>query len=173
MTYRDFHPRTIRRTFTGTATIEYRNTGTRTSPRYVEGLAVPYRTFTDIGPYREQIWESCFVESLIEDPNLPLLLFHDTRQLPIGIAQTWTHKHDGLYARWTLDTSDVATEAARLASIGALRLSIGFQPEPGGGSDYTTDANGDLWVTRLKARLLEVSLTPTPAYPGAKVTATT
>lgn len=167
--YRDFYPHIIRRQPNMAAVIEYRDAGTtRNGTPYLEGRAVPYKTWANVGAYQEMIWPSCFMESLQREPNLPLLLFHDSRSFPVGIAERWTHKPDGLYGLWKMDSNDRGREAARQASIGHLGLSIGFQPDPEG-TDYRADADS-LWLTRLAARLLEVSLTPTPAYVDAKVT---
>lgn len=166
MTYRDLYPRTLRRHYGG-ATVEFRQVQTPAGSKFLEGCAVPYRTWANIGPYQEQIWDSCFVESLNENPDLPLLLFHNSRAYPVGMANNWTHK-DGLYGVWKMDTAQEAKEAARQASLGHLGLSIGFQGDPEG-TDYRSDDSG-LWVTRLKARLTEVSLTPVPAYAGARIT---
>lgn len=169
MSYRDFYPRTHRRNYSRSATIEFRDVRTSTERgRYLEGRAVPYKTWANIGAYQEQIWPSCFIESLKDDPNLPLLLFHDSRSFPVGIADRWIHKPDGLYGVWKMDSAQQAKEAARQASVGHFGLSIGFQGTAEG-TDYRTEGD-QLWVTRLVARLLEVSLTPVPAYVGAKVT---
>ena len=73
-----------------------------------------------------------------------------------------------------------AVEAARKAREGMLTgLSIGFAPiekrtDQGGrvvdpNNEVEIDDLGVMSVTRREARLLEVSLTPTPAYAGAKV----
>ena len=168
MTYRDLYPRTMRRNYGG-ATVEFREMQSAKGSKFLEGIAVPYRTWANIGAYQEQIWESCFVESLQQDPNIPLLLFHDARAYPVGMAEHWTHNPDGLYGRWKMDSAAQAIEAARQASIGHLRLSIGFHGDAEG-TDYRIDADGSAWVTRLKARLTEVSLTPVPAYAGARIT---
>lgn len=167
MTYRDLYPRTLRRNYGG-ATVEFREVQAAKGSKYLEGCAVPYKAWADIGPFQEQIWPSCFVESLQQEPNIPLLMWHDARAFPVGLAEKWTHKPDGLYGLWKMDTADQAKEAARQASIGHLGLSIGFLASADG-TDYQSQEDG-LWVTRLKARLTEVSLTPVPAYAGARVT---
>jgi len=106
--------------------------------------------------------------------RLPLLLFHDNRSFPIGHAEEWTHD-DALRGVWRLNESTEAQRAADMADSGDLvGLSVGFAPVR---SDwqYVDDWNPDLGpdhkdrVTRLESRLLEVSLTPTPAFAEAGV----
>lgn len=168
MSYRDFYPKVLRRR-QAAAIIEYRHAGTtRNGTPYLEGRAVPYKTWANVGPYMEQIWPSCFIDSLQRAPDVPLLMFHDHRSMPVGLAEKWTHKADGLYGRWKLDNTERGREAARQASIGHLSLSVGFAADRDG-SDIRAE-DDELWITRLSARLLEVSLTPVPAYVDAKVT---
>lgn len=137
--------------------------------RWLEGRAVPYGTWQDVGWYMEMIKKGAFAKSIKEAARrLPLLLFHDERSFPVGVSEKWTETDDGLDVVWKLDTSERAQEAARLASEGMLTgLSVGFQ---GIQAERTyDDETGLSWVERTEARLLEVSLTPTPAYAGAKV----
>lgn len=63
MTYRDLYPRTLRRNY-GEAIVEFRQIQRAAGGKYLEGCAVPYKAWADIGPFLEQIWPSCFVESL-------------------------------------------------------------------------------------------------------------
>ena len=137
--------------------------------RWLHGRAVPYDTWQDVGWYMEMIKKGAFAKSIKEAARrLPLLLFHDSRSFPVGVSEKWTETDDGLDVVWKLDTSERAQEAARLASEGMLTgLSVGFQ---GIQAERTyDDETGLSWVERTEARLLEVSLTPTPAYAGAKV----
>jgi HK97 family phage prohead protease len=111
-----------------------------------------------------------FRDSLAATSRLPLLLFHDSRSLAsmIGVSDAWEDRRDGLYGVWQLDTSDPAQEAARLVSTGILGfMSVGFIPL---NTTEEIDRHGNTTLTRTRARLLEVSLTPTPAYPDAQVT---
>ena len=154
------------RTFGG---LELRESEVSESGRYLEGRAVPYGAFQDVGWYMERIKKGCFRKSIREaGKELPLLLFHDSRSFPVGVSEKWTENDDGLDCVWRLDSSDMAQEAARLARDGMLTgLSVGFAPIL---DDREFDAEkGIAYVTRVEARLLEVSLTPTPAYVGAKV----
>ena len=106
---------------------------------------------------------------------LPLLMFHDARTWPIGAARDWDSHGKGLDGVWDLDDSTEAQRAAQLADKGYLTgMSVGFQPirsDYDMVEDWAPELGPDHMdkVTRLEARLVEVSLTPTPAYAGAVV----
>lgn len=138
--------------------------------KYLEGRAVPYNTPTDIGWFTETFRPGAFAKSIRESAkNLPLLLFHDAKSLDaiIGQAEQWTEAADGLWGKWALSTEDHAQRAARMAEEGLLGfLSVGFMPMQ---SLTTYDDNDRATVERVEARLLEVSLTPTPAFQAATV----
>ena len=154
------------------------------SGRYLEGRAVPYNTWADIGWFRERFLPGAFAKSIREAARgLPLLLWHNGRTFPIGVAEEWRDGDDGLDGVWRLDVDDpLAVEAARKARDGFQRgLSIGFAPidKPGRNqrgeridlnNEVDIDDMGVLSITRREARLLEVSLTAIPAYVGAGVT---
>lgn len=109
--------------------------------------------------------------------NAPLLLFHDNRKLPIGHAVHWDRGKEGLDGVWRLNNTPEAQMAAEIVDGGDLRgLSIGFIPKrwdkfilandehnPALGPDHMDR------VLRTESRLVEVSLTPTPAYEQAQV----
>lgn len=145
---------------------------------HLEGRAVPYNTITDTGWwYLEQVARGAFAETTDATPNLPLLLWHDARSWPIGVAQEWRDQPDGLHGVWRLDDSTEAQRAARQARDGFLTgMSISFAPIE---SRWEANADWDDWdpddtdtwdlVTRIRGRLLETSLTPTPAYADAQV----
>lgn len=135
------------------------------------GRAVPYRApqviVTDV--FSEEFLPGCFRDSLATTPAIPLLWTHDRAAAPIGVAEHWDDQPDGLAGRWRLDTRPAAQEIGRLVADGFVAgLSVGFQ--------YDTD--GVRWTTRngldhaqiLRARLVEVSIVSTPAYPGATIT---
>ncbi len=163
--------------------LEFREFEGTASGRYLEGRAVPYNRWADIGWFRERFLPGSFAKSIRESAKgLPLLLWHDNRSFPIGVTHEWRDNDAGLDAVWDLDVDDPrAMEAARKAERGELTgLSIGFAPieKPGKNSRgervdlnnvVDIDDMGIMSVTRKEARLLEVSLTPTPAYAGAKV----
>ncbi|MGO5272677.1 HK97 family phage prohead protease, partial [Collinsella sp. LCP21S3_C3] len=154
------------RTFAG---LEFRDVDATESLRYLEGRAVPYGQWQDVGWYMEQIQPRAFAKSIREAARkLPLLLWHDNRSFPVGVSERWTETDDGLDVVWRLDIEDdLAMTAARKARDGMLTgLSVGFASIE---DERELDDDGLMWVKRIEARLLEVSLTPTPAYAGAKV----
>lgn len=135
------------------------------------GRAVPYGSWTDTGWYKEQFTKGAFSKSIREAAQrLPLLLWHDKRSLPVGVSREWEERDDGLWCTWDIDADDqLAQDAARKADKLMLTgLSVGFQTIENG-TKREWDDNDMLWVTRSEARLLEVSLVPTPAYAGAQV----
>jgi HK97 family phage prohead protease len=145
--------------------------------RYLEGRAVPYNEWADIGWFLEEHAPGSLDQTTRggSGQRLPLLLFHNNQSWPIGHAETWRSDDGGLNGVWRLNELPEAQQAASLAAAGDLGgLSIGFQPIR---SDWTYLAD-DEWnpdtgdkdrVTRTESRLLEVSLTPTPAFQGAAV----
>jgi hypothetical protein len=146
---------------------------------FLEGRAVPYDTWADIGWFLEQHAGGSFEVSTkagSASRGLPLLLFHNNRSYPVGKAEQWTHDYGGLDGVWRLNDSAEAQRAGKAAEDGELvGLSVGFAPIRSEW-DYVQDWNPDLGpdhmdrVTRVESRLLEVSLTPTPAFTDAEVT---
>lgn len=145
--------------------------------RYLEGRAVPYDTWADLSWFRERHAPDSFKKSTTggSGKKLPLLLFHDNRSFPIGHADSWKHD-DGLRGVWKLSGSPEADRAADAAAAGdLLGLSVGFMPVRSDW-EYVEDWDPDRGpehkdkVTRLESRLLEVSMTPTPAFADAEVT---
>jgi HK97 family phage prohead protease len=153
---------------------ELRDAGTsgRGPYRFLEGLAVPYETWADVYDWMaERHRQDSFKRSTNGGggKQLPLLLFHDNRSWPIGHAERWSHDAEGMHGVWKLNGTEDAQTAAALAENGDLTgLSIGFQDavEP----EIDQDKAGKLWVTRLESRLVEVSVTPTPAFEAAGIT---
>jgi len=165
-------------------TLEFRDADASESGKFLEGRAVPYNRWADIGWFKERFAPGAFTKSIREAARkLPLLLWHDNRTFPIGVSHEWRETDAGLDCVWKLDVDDPrAVEAARKARAGLLTgLSVGFAPieklskqadgtvvDLNNEREYDSDL-GVMSVTRREARLLEVSLTPTPAYAGAKV----
>jgi hypothetical protein len=148
---------------------------------FLEGRAVPYGVPETVGWFREQHAQDSFKQStrVGSGKRAPLLLFHDNKSFPIGHAEEWSH-NGGLNGVWRLNDSPEAQRAAKAAENGDLvGMSVGFQPIH---SDWSPpEERGTDWapelgpehmdlVTRLESRLIEVSLTPTPAYSDAAVT---
>lgn len=146
---------------------------------HLEGRAVPYGVPTSVGWYTEIVEAGCFAKSIREAARgLPLLLFHDSRSLGslVGHAERWTEEADGLHGLWRLEDTPEAQTAARMAkpdengnsTLGYM--SVGFQPVRSI-TTFSDDPDDDeMTISRVEARLLEVSLTPTPAYAEATVT---
>lgn len=160
------------------AALELRDAEVSASGRFLEGRAVPYATWANVGWFMEQHEAGSFARSISEAAReLPLLLWHDNRTFPVGVSHEWRDNDAGLDVVWKMDGSDEANRAADLAEQRMLTgLSIGFAPirsdweyvpmdewDPDLGPDHMDK------VTRQESRLLEVSLTPTPAFAGAKV----
>jgi HK97 family phage prohead protease len=150
---------------------------TTDSLSYLEGRAVPYGVEEIVGWYWEQHDPEVFAESLASRSNLPLLMWHNGRTWPVGVAQEWTEARDGLHGVWRLDGSDEAQRAARMARDGFMTgMSVGFDPR----TQTWRYTSADEWnpddpatfdrVTRHTARLVEVSLVPVPAFNEAQVT---
>lgn len=159
---------------------QLRDVDTTDSLTMLEGRAVPYDQVADIGMFLESFLPGSLGKSARESAAaLPLMLVHgqDGYSLPIGSASEWDERADGLYGTWRIADDPDAQRAARLVRDGHLNhLSIRFQPNNGRTDMIWEDQlPADLrhhnkpWFIRKEARLLEVSLTPTPAYAGATV----
>lgn len=149
---------------------ELRDVDGTESGSFIEGLAVPYDTWADVGWFMEQHAKGSLARSIREKgTGLPLLLWHDNATFPVGVAEEWRETAPGLIGVWRMDPKDdLARTAAQKARDGFLTgLSIGFAPIQ---SETDVDDKGLMWVTRRESRLLEVSLTPTPAFAGAQIT---
>jgi hypothetical protein len=156
--------------------VQIRDMDTKDGYTRLAGRALPYGVETDIGWYKESFAAGSLAKSIAEAArDLPLLLFHDGRTFPIGAADEWQDSRTALDGIWRLDHGAEAQRAAQLADDGLLTgMSIGFAPVR---SEWTylpdNEWNPDLGqkdrVTRLEARLLEVSVVSTPAYKDAAV----
>ncbi|HEV7536471.1 MAG TPA: HK97 family phage prohead protease [Acidimicrobiia bacterium] len=146
--------------------------------KYLEGRAVPYDTWANPeGWFLEQHRYGSFKRSTNgrSGQKLPLLLFHNNRDFAIGHAESWSHSDDGLHGVWKLNESPEAQRAAQAAENGDLvGLSIGFSdaapPVWEEGDPFSDDPDQLPRVTRVESRLVEVSMTPTPAFADAEVT---
>lgn len=123
------------------------------------GRAVPYGDSIQLGGVTESFARDAF------DPadviGKPLAYRHDQ---PVGIITKAENREDGLYIDFEIGNTTLGRDAATLARMGASKgLSVGFNPVESAWSK-TRDK-----VQHLKARLLEVSLTPYPAYAAAGV----
>jgi HK97 family phage prohead protease len=154
--------------------IELRDVETTDSLSMLRGRAVPYGEDADIGFYVESFARGSLGKSARESAaRLPLHVFHDNRAMPIGSADKWEERDDGLYGVWRLTPEPEAQRAARHAQNGDLPfMSVSFQPIRSAW-EFRDDYNPDLGikdrVVRTEARLLETSLVSTPAYANATV----
>jgi HK97 family phage prohead protease len=146
--------------------------------KYLEGRAVPYDTWANVGWFLEAHEKGSLDQTTKAGTGsrLPLLLFHNNRSWPVGSSDSWESRDDGLHGVWRLNELPEAQQAALLAESGDLGyLSIGFQPirqQWEWADDWNPDLGPDHMdrVLRQESRLLEVSLTPTPAFSDAEVT---
>jgi HK97 family phage prohead protease len=160
---------------------ELRHTAGRANPyRTLEGRAVPFGQWASMGWFMESHAPGSLTKTTRSGAGqkLPLLLFHDHQSFPIGHAESWINTDDGLDGVWSLNDSDAAQAAAAMVDAGdLLGLSVGFLPIRSAWDYVDPDQwNPDLGadhmdhVTRLESRLVEVSLTPTPAFAAAQAT---
>ena len=123
------------------------------------GRAVPYEVPTNLGGIEESFARESF--SIDDVIGKPLAYRHDE---PVGIITGAENRDDGLYIDFEIANTTLGRDAATLARMGASRgLSVGFQPIKSAWAK-TRDK-----VQHEAARLLEVSLTPYPAYADAGV----
>lgn len=142
--------------------------------RRLFGRAVPYDVEIDLGWYVESMAPGVFAKSIRESAReLPLMLFHDSTNLDtlVGRVERWEDNRKGLDGVWLFDDDDESQRAADKAESGSLAfMSVQFIPKSGdAGSLFSWDDEDVLHVRRIEARLLETSLTPTPAYNAAAV----
>lgn len=131
--------------------------------------------------FNEQFKPGAFTSSLRTDPAPPLLHAHQDQVFPIGRIVPGSYRDDGLGPTLiaALDLMDpLAVEAGRKAANGYLTgVSVSFIPirssEQATTPQLTGDARWNPLVTRHEVRLLEVSLTPIPAYASGQVLGTT
>lgn len=160
-----------------TVGVELREVETTESLTMLRGRAVPYETQTDIGWFLEEFARGSLGKSARESAAaLPLMLFHgEGKPFPAGSINRWDEQPNGLYGEWNIADDPEAQRAAKLAKDGHLNfMSVRFQPIRSTWT-YVEDFNPDLGalhkdsVVRVEARLLEVSLVPTPAYNAATI----
>lgn len=133
--------------------------------RLLTGLAVPYDVVTMNGPYPggERFARGAFKRNLKSQAGrLPKLFRHHDHSQAIGTVVDMRDTDEGVLASWRVADTPAGNAALQEVREGVLdALSVGFQAvreEPVAG------------VREIReARLLEVSLTPVPAYDGAVV----
>lgn len=150
--------------------VQLRDVETTDSLSMLRGRAVPYGEDTDIGWFLEQFATGSLGKSARESAAaLPLLLFHNDGQLPMGSIARWDEQPTGLWGEWRIDDTAEAQAAARSAKGGHLNfMSVRFMPIRSTWT-FVDEPGGKDSVVREEARLLEVSLVTTPAYNSATV----
>jgi HK97 family phage prohead protease len=123
------------------------------------GMAVPYGTETQIGGVRESFAPGAFnVQDVI---GKPLAYRHGE---PIGRITGAESREDGLYIDFDIVNTAQGRDAAVLARTDSIKgLSVGFI------SARSAMSKARDVITHTAANLLEVSLTPYPAYATAGV----
>jgi HK97 family phage prohead protease len=145
--------------------------------RTITGRVVPYDAPADVGYFSEEFRRGAFTASLAEHAAVPLLFAHNRTSLPIGVADAWDDRADGLYGRFRLALTPVAQSAGAHAAEGLMTgLSVGFSARQTSWRYVSPERwdpdNGVIdHAVRTAARLHEVSLVATPAYVGARVVA--
>ncbi len=125
------------------------------------GMAVPYRSETMIGGVRESFAPGSF--DLTNVIGKPLAYRHGE---PVGKITGAENREDGLYIDFEIVDTALGRDAAVLARTSTIKgLSVGFNPVKSIMSK-ARDA-----IQHTAANLLEVSLTPYPAYSNAGVSA--
>lgn len=130
--------------------------------RTVSGIALPYGELADVGGYKERFERGAFADTEI---GAPLYFHHDHRALgtPIGSIVEARDTDDGLQVKARISKTPKGDEVYTLLKDGVLKkFSAGFEPV-----EHRTDSDGT--VVRTKARLVEVSIVPRPAYSTADV----
>ena len=146
---------------------------TDTEGRYVEAIATTFGVWEDVGYYEERMDPGVFDTSLSRSgADIKLLVSHEHVGPAVGKAVEW-RKSDrelrGVFEFGTHEQAEAAYQATREGMFGGV--SVGFLPGKGDDDNlWEEDAEGYLSrVTRMQARLLEVSLTTVPANPGAQI----
>jgi len=125
------------------------------------GMAVPYGAETMIGGVRESFAPNSF--DLANVIGKPLAYRHGE---PVGKITGAENREDGLYIDFEIVDTALGRDAAVLARTSTIKgLSVGFNPVKSIMSK-ARDA-----IQHTAANLLEVSLTPYPAYSTAGVSA--
>lgn len=140
--------------------------------RTIEGMAVPYGVAAEVEDngrrYREAFEAGAFKRATRAPTRLELLVEHrDASPLdPVGLGLAFEEKPDGLFGTWRVYDGAVGDHVLERVKGGALRgLSVGFRPlGPGRREEDGT-------LVRTSCHLDEVSLTRSPAFARALVTA--
>lgn len=138
----------------------------REAKRQIEAL-IPYNSDAQIGSFTERFAPGAFARSARErGDRIPVLYQHQSDDPPVGSSVKLTDTRDGLLSVLSIAHTDRGDEVLSLAAGGHLSgISPGFQI-PAGGDRWSTDG-AERTIT--EAKLIELSLTPFPAYTDARV----
>lgn len=127
--------------------------------RIVEGLAVPYDTDTNIGPYIERFAQNSISEDVSE---VKLKFGHEG--LPIGKVFAGRNTEEGFVISAKISETAQGNDVYTLIRDGVLnKFSVGFIP-------VESDRDGDTVIRNLVS-LKEVSVVEQPAYTDAEILA--
>lgn len=130
-------------------------------PGTLSGVAVPWGEPYALGHAREVFRRGAVDPAAVT--GMPLMWRHDT---PIGVITAARDTAAGLEIEARVSDTALGRDSLTLMRDGATTgLSIGFEPLQ---DEWSRDRST---VTRTRARVFEVSVTPTPAYPSARLTA--
>jgi Escherichia/Staphylococcus phage prohead protease len=137
----------------------------REDGRTLAGLAVPYGVEVRVGTrFTERFTFGAFADARPED--VPVLATHDHEDLPIGRAITLTETPAGLETELRVSKTAAGDDVLELVKDGAVTgLSVGFLPVEDRWNPARTV------VERVKAKLVELSLTAFPQYQDARIVA--
>lgn len=144
------------------------------SGREIYGRAVPYDVVIKVPDddyscwIREKFVPGSFARSIKERGHkVKLLTSHDRRKLAVGRAVDLREEIDGLHASFEVAKTRDGDELLELVRSGVVDcFSIGFEPVRN--HREHDRKNGDL-VTRLEAKLVEVSAVNFPSYEDALI----
>ena len=140
----------------------------------VEGYALQWDMpshpiVTDAGAFTESFQQGAFDETLELDEQL-ILYGHEMNSV-LGRTENKTAElvsdELGLRVSVTLPNTTLGKDTFELVKRGDLAgMSVGFIAEE---DDFTYDSEGNIQRVITKARLVEVSLVPTPAYASSNI----
>lgn len=139
--------------------------GLKVKDQRVTGYAAVFDTVADLGAFKEVIKRGAFSNSLKNGENIRALGFHDDNAL-LGTtkARTLTLREDdkGLFFELLLPNTTHGRDIAELVARGDISgCSFGFIPIEELWSGETREL--------LDLELIEITLTPNPAYPDTSV----
>jgi HK97 family phage prohead protease len=139
--------------------------------RTISGVAVPFNSPTQIAErgrvFEERFAPGAFAKTLAErGPNIPILLHHDGRSLPVGKLTGNRSSNDGLHIDARISDTADGNDVLTLVNDGVLDgLSIGFESIR---DEWSQDFSQRVVH---EAKLHELSIVNFPAYDKARIAA--